>query len=52
MMEKDRGARLRNQRRLRALNREHAREVSIFCGHDIMEFERFPATRRAFRPST
>ena len=40
MMEKDRAARLRNQRRLRALNRAHSGEVSIFCGHDIREFER------------
>jgi glyoxylase-like metal-dependent hydrolase (beta-lactamase superfamily II) len=40
MMEKDRAARLRNQRRLRALNRKHSGEVTIFCGHDIREFER------------
>jgi glyoxylase-like metal-dependent hydrolase (beta-lactamase superfamily II) len=40
MMEKDRASRLHNQRRLRELNRAHAREVSIFCGHDITEFER------------
>ena len=31
MMEKDRGARLANQRRLRELNRGHSREVTIFC---------------------
>ncbi|HUR38885.1 MAG TPA: MBL fold metallo-hydrolase, partial [Planctomycetota bacterium] len=40
MMEKDRGARLRNQERLRQLRREHAGEVEIFCGHDVVEFER------------
>jgi glyoxylase-like metal-dependent hydrolase (beta-lactamase superfamily II) len=40
MMEKDRASRLLNQHRLRELNRTRAREVSIFCGHDITEFER------------
>jgi glyoxylase-like metal-dependent hydrolase (beta-lactamase superfamily II) len=40
MMEKDRGARLRNQARLRNLNRARSREVTIFCGHDLTEFER------------
>ena len=40
MMEKDRASRLLNQHRLRELNRSHAREVSIFRGHDILEFER------------
>jgi hypothetical protein len=40
MMEKDRASRLHNQRRLRALNRAHSSAVSIFCGHDITEFER------------
>jgi glyoxylase-like metal-dependent hydrolase (beta-lactamase superfamily II) len=40
MMEKDRPSRLRNQRRLRQLNRAHSRQVTIFCGHDITEFER------------
>jgi glyoxylase-like metal-dependent hydrolase (beta-lactamase superfamily II) len=40
MMEKDRAARLRNQRRLRELNRTHSGQVTIFCGHDISEFER------------
>jgi hypothetical protein len=56
MMEKDRASRLHNQHRLRQLNRAHAREVSIFCGHDITEFERLsghsarvPADQRAAR---
>ncbi len=39
MMEKDRQARLTNQRRLRALRRKHGREVQIFCSHDVVEFE-------------
>ncbi|HYG54819.1 MAG TPA: MBL fold metallo-hydrolase [Burkholderiales bacterium] len=41
MMEKDRGARLANQERLRRLP---GREVQVMCGHDPYEFER--ATRR------
>jgi glyoxylase-like metal-dependent hydrolase (beta-lactamase superfamily II) len=40
MMEKNRGARLWNQQRLRSLARIHSRQVEIFCGHDIEEFER------------
>jgi glyoxylase-like metal-dependent hydrolase (beta-lactamase superfamily II) len=40
MMEKDRLARLWNQRRLRTLRRSHRREVDIYCAHDIVEFER------------
>lgn len=40
MMEKDRRARLANQQRLRELRRDHASEVEIFCGHDLVEFER------------
>lgn len=40
MMEKDRGARLRNQERLRRLRSERAGEVELFCSHDILEFER------------
>jgi hypothetical protein len=40
MMEKDRGARLANQERLRALRRDHGAEVTICCGHDPIEFER------------
>jgi glyoxylase-like metal-dependent hydrolase (beta-lactamase superfamily II) len=40
MMEKDRHARLHNQDRLRELKRAHSTEVSIFCAHDVREFER------------
>jgi glyoxylase-like metal-dependent hydrolase (beta-lactamase superfamily II) len=40
LMEKNRSARLYNQARLRALQRRHASEVTIFCGHDVEEFER------------
>lgn len=40
MMEKDRRARLDNQRRLRALRRAHGEEVEIFCSHDLHDFER------------
>jgi glyoxylase-like metal-dependent hydrolase (beta-lactamase superfamily II) len=32
-------ARARNRRRLRALKREHGREVTVFCAHDPSEFE-------------
>jgi glyoxylase-like metal-dependent hydrolase (beta-lactamase superfamily II) len=40
MMEKDRRARLANQQRLRDLRRTHGSDVEIFCGHDVVEFER------------
>ena len=40
MMEKDRGARLENQRRLRALRQERSQEVRLVCSHDVVEFER------------
>jgi glyoxylase-like metal-dependent hydrolase (beta-lactamase superfamily II) len=40
MMEKDRTARLVNQRRLRALVARKGDEVTVFCGHDVAEFER------------
>jgi glyoxylase-like metal-dependent hydrolase (beta-lactamase superfamily II) len=39
MLEKDRQARLQNQRRLRQLKRQHGTEVEIFCSHDVREFE-------------
>ncbi len=38
MMEKDRGARLLNQHRLRELRRDSG-DVRIFCAHDVDEFE-------------
>jgi glyoxylase-like metal-dependent hydrolase (beta-lactamase superfamily II) len=37
MMEKDRPARLENQRRLRELKRTHGDVVSMFCAHDPTE---------------
>ena len=40
MMEKNRGARLWNQHRLRELKRTTSHQVEIFCAHDIVEFER------------
>jgi hypothetical protein len=40
LMEKDRLSRLHNQRRLRALRRDHAAQVTLCCGHDPVEFER------------
>lgn len=39
-MEKDRAARLENQRRLRELERAHGADVEIVCSHDPVEFER------------
>jgi glyoxylase-like metal-dependent hydrolase (beta-lactamase superfamily II) len=46
MMEKDRHARLENQRRLRALRRDHGEHVTIFCAHDPTEYERLGARVR------
>lgn len=40
LLEKDRTARLTNQRRLRELRRAHSAEVDICCSHDPLEFER------------
>jgi glyoxylase-like metal-dependent hydrolase (beta-lactamase superfamily II) len=40
LMDKDRGARLENQARLRALRRDHGAQVTICCGHDPVEFDR------------
>jgi glyoxylase-like metal-dependent hydrolase (beta-lactamase superfamily II) len=40
VMEKDRRARLLNQRRLRALKRTRGDEVEVFCAHDVRELER------------
>jgi glyoxylase-like metal-dependent hydrolase (beta-lactamase superfamily II) len=40
MMEKERHARLTNQRRLRELRRDHKGQIEIFCSHDLVEFER------------
>jgi glyoxylase-like metal-dependent hydrolase (beta-lactamase superfamily II) len=41
MDEVDREARLANQRRLRALARDHGGEVELFCAHDAREFARY-----------
>lgn len=40
MLEKDRAARLENQRRLRELGHERGGQVSVFCSHDVTEFRR------------
>jgi glyoxylase-like metal-dependent hydrolase (beta-lactamase superfamily II) len=40
MLEKDRHARLANQRRLRELVATRSGDVTVFCGHDPVEFER------------
>lgn len=40
MLEKDRGARLENQERLRELKHLHGDRVALFCSHDVEEFER------------
>jgi len=40
LMEKDRKRRLNNQDRLRSLVRDHYRDVTVFCAHDVVEFER------------
>jgi glyoxylase-like metal-dependent hydrolase (beta-lactamase superfamily II) len=40
MMEKNRNARLWNQRRLRDLVRDRGEDVTVFSGHDPIEFER------------
>ncbi len=43
MMEVDRAARLANQQRLRALAGAHAGEITVFCAHDSVEFDRMLA---------
>jgi glyoxylase-like metal-dependent hydrolase (beta-lactamase superfamily II) len=50
MMEKERGARLWNQRRLRALKAQHGEDVRLFSSHDPVEFERL-ARRPLARPA-
>lgn len=39
LMEKDRGARLHNQERLRSLRHLQGAELELFCAHDVHEFE-------------
>ncbi len=50
MMDKNRRSRLWNQERLRCLCREQGSQVTVFCGHDIVEFERL-AGRSAAVPA-
>ncbi|MDB4973415.1 MAG: fold metallo-hydrolase, partial [Myxococcaceae bacterium] len=40
MMEKDRRQRLLNQERLRALRKSAGTDLTLFCAHDVHEFER------------
>lgn len=50
MMEKDRPQRLLNQQRLRDLKAAHGSEITIFCAHDVTEFEGFePSSKPAER---
>jgi glyoxylase-like metal-dependent hydrolase (beta-lactamase superfamily II) len=51
MMEKDRDARLRNQRRLRGLARAAGGAVELFCSHDVAEFERLAGRSASVPPS-
>jgi glyoxylase-like metal-dependent hydrolase (beta-lactamase superfamily II) len=51
LMEKNRGARLWNQQRLRELRRKHGEEVTIVCGHDPVEFEELSGRDMARPPS-
>ncbi|NEX59590.1 MBL fold metallo-hydrolase [Noviherbaspirillum galbum] len=44
LMEKDRTARLANQRRLRKLRQAYRGEIELFCAHDPVEFERLTGT--------
>ena len=62
-MEKDRGAHLGNQQRLRDLCAAHPRDLTVFCAHDPAEYEALSGRRlgtpaspadpvpAAFRPS-
>jgi hypothetical protein len=50
MLEKDRAARLRNQQRLRELAARTRGALTVFCSHDVDEFERL-AGRSAAVPA-
>ena len=52
MMEKDRVARLGNQRRLRELKRDQGADVRITSSHDPIEFERFSGRAIVEAPPT
>lgn len=47
LMEKDRKQRLFNQERLRRLASERGGEVTLFCAHDVREFERLTGRSHA-----
>ena len=47
LMEKDRRLRLLNQRRLRDLARRSAGRITVFCAHDVVEFERLSGRSHA-----
>lgn len=47
MMDKDRGQRMENQFRLRNLKHAHGSQVTLFCAHDMIEFERLTLTTSA-----
>lgn len=49
LMEKRRGERLDNQARLRKLKARHGEEITIFCAHDVREFERLSAESETSR---
>lgn len=52
MMEVDRTARLRNQDRLRALLRDEAGKIDIFCAHDSVEYGRHVGVETAIPAAT
>ncbi|ANN66045.1 MBL fold metallo-hydrolase [Bordetella bronchialis] len=50
MMEKDRGARLHNQARLRELRHRHGGQIAVCCSHDPHEFDALRAGADAAGP--
>jgi glyoxylase-like metal-dependent hydrolase (beta-lactamase superfamily II) len=48
LMQKDGRLRRLNQERLRELVRRHDRDVTVFCAHDAVEFERMEEESRAY----
>ncbi|UYL09422.1 MBL fold metallo-hydrolase [Bdellovibrio sp. SKB1291214] len=50
LMEKDRGQRKDNQRRLREIKKHHGTEVEIFCSHDNRELEELKTLERTPYP--
>lgn len=51
MMEKNRRARLWNQQRLRDLRRRRGGEITVFCAHDVLEFEALAGRRLGDLPA-